>query len=308
MNKMDSQSSKRVHNIPEEIAAEIKGMGKIFNGDVSARTRELYLPLLTAIDRSGITVANDVSYGPYERNLLDVHVAEESVSGAPTVIFFHGGGYVRGHKNVEGDILHGNVANFFVRNGMIGINATYRLAPDAKWPDGGTDVGAALAWAKDNITEYGGDPEKIFLFGQSAGAGHVATYVLRKSMHPDETGPGCAGAILMSGVYGLNAEKAAENQISYFGEPSEKYNDMAVLGNIDHGDTPLLMSNAEYDPILWERFGVELAAEIGAKFGWLPRYKQMRGHNHVSPIYSLGTDDNGAGPDIIDFIDHTLNG
>jgi len=127
-------------------------------------------------------------------------------------------------------------------------------------------------------------------------------------MHPNDQGPGCAGIILMSGVYGNNPANAAPNQIAYFGEPSEKYNEMAVLGNVDHGDTPVMMSNAEYDPIGWERFGIQLLEEIAVKFDWIPRYKQMRGHNHVSQVYSIGSGDNGVGPDMIDFIDQTLNG
>jgi acetyl esterase len=307
MNKIVSLSPIRIHNIPEEIAAELKEMGKVFNEDVVKRTKEIYMPILNAIDRSGIDITRDVAYGPDERNLMDVHAAEGGVSDAPTVIFFHGGGYIRGTKNIEGDVLHGNIANFFVRKGMIGINATYRLAPKARWPDGAEDVGAVVAWAKENISAYGGDPEKIFLLGQSAGASHVATYVLRKSMHPDLNGSGCAGAILMSGVYGNNSEDAAPNQIAYFGEPSEKYAEMAVLGNVDHGNTPVMISNAEYDPIDWEKFGVELLSEIGTKFNWVPRYKQMRGHNHVSQVYSIGSGDNGVGPDIVDFIDQTLN-
>ena len=71
-------------------------------------------------------------------------------------------------------------------------------------------------------------------------------------------------------------------------------------------DSPKI-SNAEYDPIDWEKFGVELLSEIGTKFNWVPRYKQMRGHNHVSQVYSIGSGDNGVGPDIVDFIDQTLN-
>ena len=303
MNKVDTPT----HNIPDDIAAKISAMGKQFNEEIAGDTREIYIPFLEAIDRSGIKVTSDISYGPHERNLLDVHVADEEVSEATTVIFFHGGGYVRGHKNIAGEVLHGNVANFFVRNGMIGINATYRLAPEAKWPDGAEDVRAALAWARENITKYGGDPEKIFLLGQSAGANHVSTYVFRKSQHPDNNGPGCAGAILMSGVYGNNPENAAPNQLAYFGEPSEKYLEMATLGNVDYGDTPVMMSNAEFDPIAWECFGIMLLAEIAEKFDKVPRYKQMRGHNHVSQVYSIGTGDNGVGPDIIDFINHTLN-
>ena len=80
------------------------------------------MPILEEIDRNGITVIRDISYGSDPRHILDVHRGEESASDLPAVIFFHGGGYVKGHKNVEGDFLHGNVANFCVQNGMIGIN------------------------------------------------------------------------------------------------------------------------------------------------------------------------------------------
>ena len=302
MNKFINGELAPVHNIPTEIASEIKDMGKVFNADVLDRTKKIYMPVLSEIDRSGIEITRDISYGSDARNILDVHFEDASETELPTVIFFHGGGYVQGHKNVDGDLLHGNIANFFVRNGMIGINATYRLAPDASWPDGASDVGNALDWARENITAYGGDPKKIFLLGQSAGAGHVSTYVLRKSMHPNDDGPGCAGAILMSGVYGNNPKNAAPNQIAYFGEPSDKYSEMAVLGNIDHGETPLMVSTAEYDPIDWERYSIELLLEMGSKFDWIPRYKQMSGHNHVSQVYSIGSGDNGVGPDIIDFI------
>ncbi len=307
MTRENKYSAKRVHNIPKKIAEEIKDIGKVFNVDVLQRTLELYLPTLGKIDRSGIDLVRDVSYGPDDRNVLDIHFGEAGAKDLPAVIFFHGGGYVQGHKNVEGDLLHGNVANFFVRNGMIGINATYRLAPEAKWPDGAIDVGRAVDWARENVGSYGGDPKKIFLLGQSAGAAHVSTYVLRKSMHLDDGGSGCAGAILMSGVYGNNPENAAPNQVSYFGEPSEKYTEMSVLNNVDHGGTPIMISTAEYDPIDWERFSVALLMEIGAKFDWLPRYKQMSGHNHVSQVYAIGSGDNGVGPDIIDFIDQIAN-
>lgn len=307
MDNLKDRSEQYIHNIPAEIAAEIRSIGKVFNEDVAQKTKELYMPILRGIDRNGINIIRDISYGAHERNALDIHMGVNGVSEMPAVIFFHGGGYIRGHKNVEGDLLHGNVANFFVRNGMIGINATYRLAPEATWPDGAVDVGMVLDWARENISAYGGDPKKIFLLGQSAGAAHVSTYVLRKSMHPDDTGSGCAGAILMSGVYGNHSENAAPNQIAYFGEPSDRYLEMAVLGNVDHGQTPIMISTAEFDPIVWERFGIELLLEIGSKFDWFPRYKQMSGHNHVSQVYSIGSGDNGVGPDIIDFITQILN-
>ncbi|MEE3000347.1 MAG: alpha/beta hydrolase [Pseudomonadota bacterium] len=299
--------SKRVHNIPHELAIELRNIGKVFNPSVVDKTLGLYIPTLSQIDRTGIKIIRDISYGPDSRNILDIHHDGSEAKDLPVVIFFHGGGFVRGHKNIENDLLYGNVANFCVRNGMIGVNATYRLAPEAKWPEGAVDVGRAVDWARENISSYGGDPTKIFLLGQSAGATHVSTYVLRKSMHPDDNGPGCAGAILMSGVYGISAKNTAPNIMDYYGEASEKYDEMGVLGNVDHGDTPVMIVTSEYDIIGFEKVAIALMNEIAAKFNWLPRYKQMSGHNHVSQVYSIGSGDNGLEPDIIDFVDRIVN-
>src|SRR5688572_6643675 len=93
-----------------------------------AGSRDLYLPRLRKIDRSGIRVEKDAAYGPDPRHRLDIHSAGPRAP-APVVLFFHGGGYTRGHKNEEGELLYGNVADFFARHGLVGINATYRLAP-----------------------------------------------------------------------------------------------------------------------------------------------------------------------------------
>ena len=114
--------------------------------------------------------------------LLDVHLADGVGDDLTSVLFFHGGGFVSGHKNVAGDILRGNVATYFVKYGMIGMNATYRLAPEHPWPAGADDVVAALGWVRDNISDSGGDPDKVALMGQSAGATHVATYAFRSDI------------------------------------------------------------------------------------------------------------------------------
>ena len=82
---------------------------------------------------------------------------------------------------------------------------------------------------------------------------------------------------------------------------------MGVLGNVDHGDTPVMIVTSEYDIIGFEKVAIALMNEIAAKFNWLPRYKQMSGHNHVSQVYSIGSGDNGLEPDIIDFVDRIVN-
>ena len=92
-------------------------------------------------------------------------------------MFVHGGGFVRGTKHAPGSPFYDNVMVLAARNGMVGVNVEYRLAPQFKWPSGNEDLGAAVRYVADNISRYGGDPNRIFLMGHSAGASLVANYV-----------------------------------------------------------------------------------------------------------------------------------
>ncbi|MGE3247632.1 MAG: alpha/beta hydrolase, partial [Beijerinckiaceae bacterium] len=198
-----------------EIAAAVEAAGKVFTEETIAAFAPRYGRLHARIARTGISVTHDLAYGPdQDRNLLDVHAPADASQKKPVVVFFHGGGLVRGHKTQDGSPYYGNIADFFAANGAVGVNATYRLAPSIQWPEGSRDVGAAAAWVKDNIAQYGGDPQKIVLVGHSAGATHVANYVFRKELHPT-SGPGFAGAILMSGVYGIDADNPPPNHVAY---------------------------------------------------------------------------------------------
>tara|TARA_S200000501_G_scaffold351121_1_gene368723 strand:- start:334 stop:1266 length:933 start_codon:yes stop_codon:yes gene_type:complete len=307
LKKIEPKNLTSISGIPSNIKSEIRSMGKLFDARILEQTKAMYLPLLKDNLLDDIKLERDISYGSNERNLLDIHFLDNNQKNKPVIIFFHGGGFTGGHKNVEGDLLHGNIPNFFVRRGMIGVNATYRLAPEARWPDGAFDVASTLSWTKKNIGAYGGDPSKIILFGQSAGATHVATYTLRKKFHIVEDGPGCAGAILMSGVYGINSKQISKNQTAYFGDRSSNYGNMSILENVDYGNTPVMISSAEYDPLDLAQFSIELLLEISVKFGIMPRFKQMLGHNHVSQVYSFGSGDDSVGLELIDFVGQVIN-
>ena len=108
----------------------------------------------------------------------------------PVVMFVHGGGFLFGAKENER-----NVPNYFASLGLVGVNMTYRLAPDATFPDGAQDVAAAVTWVRENIADYGGDPDQIFIIGKSAGVEHVAGYVFRPELLPPATPRSCQATI-----------------------------------------------------------------------------------------------------------------
>lgn len=89
---------------------------------------------------------------------------------APVLVQVHGGGWVFGDKTGQAYPLMVHMAE----RGWVCVSITYRLSPKATWPDHVVDVKRALAWVKDNIADYGGDPDWVAITGGSAG-GHLSS-------------------------------------------------------------------------------------------------------------------------------------
>ena len=104
--------------------------------------------------------ASDDAYR-VERCKLDVY-APEGAKDLPVVVWFHGGGLTSGDKT--------SLPRDLKESGFVVVSAGYRLIPKGTIADCFDDAAAAVAWAFENVSRYGGSPEKIFLSGHSAGA------------------------------------------------------------------------------------------------------------------------------------------
>src|SRR3954470_22999288 len=226
--------------MPAEIAAKLQEIGRVVD---PPSTAPLYAPLQEKEPYHGVRIERDVKYGPADRNLLDVFTPEAGSSFRPVLMYVHGGGFVAGNKHPPGSPFYDNVMLWAVKNGFIGVNVTYRLAPLAPWPAGAEDLAAAVQWVSQNITERGGDPVRIFLMGHSAGAVHVASYVSHPEFHKVKGG-GLAGAIMVSGIYNPTAETVGEPEKAYFGTDASVYAARAALGGLAATKLPLLISAA----------------------------------------------------------------
>jgi acetyl esterase/lipase len=108
---------------------------------------------------------------------LDVHTTKATCD-APVVVWVHGGGYAVGDKSRN----MADKARLARELGWVLVSVNYRLtrpgaARPAQYPDHYEDVAAALAWVRDDIADYGGDPRRIALLGHSAGADIVANLI-----------------------------------------------------------------------------------------------------------------------------------
>jgi triacylglycerol lipase len=203
----------------DEMAWKLLELGRVID---PPKTAALYAPLQQKEPYRGIKMERDLKYGAADRNLLDVFEPETSTSPLPVLIFVHGGGFVAGNKRTGDSPFYDNIMLWAVKNGFVGVNMTYRLAPESPWPAGSEDIASTIEWITSNIAARGGDPARIYLMGHSAGAIHVAGYVSHPQLHKVEGG-GITGAIMVSGIYDLTASPAGDPEIAYFGADTSRY-------------------------------------------------------------------------------------
>ncbi len=105
----------------------------------------------------------------HKRHRLDIYRARSTPpSGAPVMVYIHGGAWVVGEKREQGKPMMFEL----VARGWVCVSINYRLSPKGTWPDHMIDCKKAMAWVKDHIAEYGGDPSFVAVSGGSAG-GHL---------------------------------------------------------------------------------------------------------------------------------------
>lgn len=116
----------------------------------------------------GQKLADNIPYvaNGHERHVLDIYTPERPVNGSlPVMFWIHGGGWQVGDKS--------DVAlkpKVLTDRGFVFVSTNYRLLPDVEMDTLIRDVAKSLGWVSRNIADYGGDPQRIFVGGHSAGA------------------------------------------------------------------------------------------------------------------------------------------
>ncbi len=123
------------------------------------------------VQRQAKTELN-ISYGPHDDQALDVYLPDAPGEGQlPVLVFIHGGSWSHGYKEWMGFI-----APAITCLPAIYVSIGYRLAPETRFPGPVEDCRNAIRWVFENISPRGGDPDRIFVGGHSAG-GHLAALI-----------------------------------------------------------------------------------------------------------------------------------
>ncbi|SRX79505.1 alpha/beta hydrolase [Mycolicibacterium parafortuitum] len=133
----------------------------------STRRRYIGVPPNEIVRRRYVEKAGTVHYGPLRVNRADIwRRADLPRDGkAPVLLQVPGGAWAIGMRKPQAYPLLSHLAD----HGWICVSIDYRVSPRNTWPDHIVDVKRALAWIKEHIAEYGGDPDFVAITRGSAG-------------------------------------------------------------------------------------------------------------------------------------------
>lgn len=218
-------------------------------------------------------VVNETIEGPGGDQSLRIFIPEtQPRTPLPVVVYYYGGGFVAGSIDVA-DEANRALANDL---GAIVVSTSYRLAPEHKFPAATDDTFAALQWVGGHISEYGGDPARIAVMGDSAG-GNLAAVAAQRAR--DEDGPELAAQVLIYPAIDAHADTISKREFSegyvistaamdyfwdqYLNSPQEAKDPRATpsKGNLT-GLPPALVISVEYEVLRdeAEAYAEQLAA------------------------------------------------
>ena len=280
-------------------------------------TYEIYGSLLRQNDRASAihsTQRQEYSYGPHERQKLD-HYAPTRLATAgsddPVLMFVYGGGFISGDKRIKeipDDVAYTNIGHFFAeKSGFDTILIDYRLiGHEARYPSGAEDVDLALRWMEKRFS----DRRSLYLLGNSAGGVHIASwlfgsrYTEHRRLLTEASHMVCHLKIeavgFLSTPFHLDPEGGMKPLLrAYYGEPGlvrAEEPQKLMLDTIEHlsreavAQWPrLAVIVCELDPETDIRHAGRQFFELWRSKGGLGQFVDLPGHNHISPVLSLGT-------------------
>lgn len=184
----------------------------------------------------------DLIYGIKDRQRLNVFSLKNSSEPKPVVVFFYGGSWIQGDKD-----MYRFMGEALSSLDMVVVIADYRLYPQVKFPEFVMDGAETLAWVKENISQYGGDPDQVFVMGHSAGA-HIAALLSFDRKYLKDVGlPNdyIKGFIGLSGPYDFLPFTSEVNKKIF--APEENYQLSQPIHFVDGKDPRALLIHGRND-------------------------------------------------------------
>ena len=248
-----------------------------------------------AFKRYGVRRERDIPYGEAgKRNFLDVYTPSVAGAARPVLLQIHGGAWLVGHKGEQAlPLMH-----YMASLGWVVVAVNYRLAPRATFPDPMVDIKKAIAWIRENIEQWGGNPDFIAVTGGSAGGHLTALTALSGNYAPWQ--PGFEGAdtrvqaaMPLYGVYDLcdragirhgtrNDNYVIEQLMKTTPEQDPEAFDLASpVCWISTDVPPLFVLHGSHDTLVWIEEARRFVAELSAVSSQPLVYAELAGAQHA---------------------------
>lgn len=232
--------------------------------------------LFAYVNRSTPPPAATAQYAPDRDLALDIYRPRDASGPAPTVVFFYGGAWKRGER-----AQYAFVGQRLAEAGMLALVADYRTFPRATFPGFVDDAAQAVAWARGHAQRHGGDPERIFVMGHSAGAqiaallGTDARYLQRVGLAPRDL----SGVIGLAGPYDF---VVGQTYAPIFGPPA-RWPDAQAVNFVDGNEPPFLLIHGTADRVVESVDSAQLDARLRAA-GVSSTLLWLEGAGHSAPL------------------------
>jgi acetyl esterase/lipase len=245
--------------------------------------------------KNGYSLQQDLSYGAGPRRRLDLYVPDGVGTDAPVLVFFYGGNWQNGSKD-----LYRFVGQAFASRGYITAIPDYRVYPEARYPDFVADGAAAVAWLRSHPAT--GNGRKVFLTGHSAGAYIAAMLALDRQWLGDA---GCGPVAAAAGLAGPYDFLPLQDPtlIEIFG-PGPASPQSQPIHHVAAGDPPMLLATGTDDSTVRPRNSIVLGERLQA-VGVEAQVIEYPGLGHVGIVAALAAPLRFLAP-VLDDVDQFL--
>jgi len=295
-------------------AALHRGLGADYRAAIPAERRPLLCDDIRSRDwlrpfhfrRDGVQLHSHIAYGDAgKRNLLDIYQPSATREGGfPVLLQVHGGAWVIGEKEQQAKPLLYHMA----QRGWLGVAINYRLSPKSALPAHIIDVKKAIAWIREHIRDYGGNPDFIAITGGSAG-GHLSSLAAltpnRAEWQPgfEHVDTTVQAAVPFYGVYDFLDRNRVRPEMSMEGFLADRvlqcsrrdnealWDAMSPLSHVSPAAPPTFVIQGTHDSLVWVEEARAFVRALQAVSTQPVAYAELPGAQHAFEIFhSVRTD------------------
>jgi len=235
-------------------------------------------------------VGTAIAFGEHGQTLDVWTPGQRTDSPRPVIVFFHGGGWVKGDRDA-----YAFVGRAFASRGFVVVIPDYRKVPEVRFPAFIEDGADAVRWTRENIAQFGGNPDRIALAGHSAGAHTAVTLALDpRWLSAAGVAPDTVKAVIgLSGPYDFYPfdKKRSIDAMSQWPEPRDTQPIAFARGDAP----PMLLVTSSKDTVVRPYNTENLTAKL-SELDAPVEMENYKGLSHEEVVMALSKAFRGKGP------------